>query len=118
MNSNELNGILSDLRAYLEREKVFIKNPFREQEVNRALEIINALFPNSVREIKNDPLQMGAVILTVDGNDIVVRGDEELALFAELTSLVDNFEIYATKGNQIHFAAVMQEVLVRIQQGK
>lgn len=118
MTDNELYEILAKLKAYLEAKKTFIQNPLKVNKVNRAIDIINELFPDSEREIKDDPLQMGAIILSVDSGDIVIRGERELALFAELTSLIDNFEIYPTKGNNLHFAAVMQEVFVRIQQGK
>lgn len=118
MSNTEFYEILAKLREYLESEKVFIKNPIRVREMNRALEIINELFPDSQKEIKDDPLQMGAVILTVDGGDIVIRGERELALFSELTSLIDNFEIYPTSRDNIHFAAVMQEVYLNISNKK
>ena len=118
LTNTEFHEILAKLREYLESEKVFIKNPIRVREMNRALEIINELFPDSQKEIKDDPLQMGAVILTVDGGDIVIRGERELALFSELTSLIDNFEIYPTSRDNIHFAAVMQEVYLNISNKK
>lgn len=118
LTNTEFYEILAKLREYLESEKVFIKNPIRVREMNRALEIINELFPDSQKEIKDDPLQMGAVILTVDGGDIVIRGERELALFSELTSLIDNFEIYPTSRDNIHFAAVMQEVYLNISNKK
>lgn len=118
MTNTEFHEILAKLREYLESEKVFIKNPMRVREMNRALEIINELFPDSQKAIKDDPLQMGAVILTVDGGDIIIRGERELSLFAELTSLIDNFEIYPTSRENIHFAAVMQEVYLNISNKK
>ena len=113
MSDKEFMSFLDELRAYLEKEKVFVQNPSRVQNVARVKEIINELFPNSAVEIKNDQLQTGAIVLSFDRNDIVVRGQRELELFAELASLVDNFEIYE-KQNKIHFAAVMQGVLIRI----
>ena len=118
LTNTEFHEILTKLREYIESEKVFIKNPIRVREMNRALEIINELFPDSQKEIKDDPLQMGAVILTVDGGDIVIRGERELALFSEVTSLIDNFEIYPTSRDNIHFAAVMQEVYLNISNKK
>lgn len=117
MTNTEFHEILAQLRDYLESEKVFIQNPMRVREMNRALEIINELFPDAQKGIKDDPLQMGAVILTVDAGDIVVRGERELSLFAELTDLVDNFEIYPTSRDSIHFAAVMQQVYLNIAKG-
>ena len=118
MTDKEFHEILDKLKVYLEAEKVFIKNPFKAREMHRAIEIINELFPDSQREIKEDPLQLGAVIFTVDSYDMVVRGERELALFAELMSLIDNFEVYAASKDSIHFAAVMQEVYLKITQGK
>lgn len=117
LTNKEFREFINGLREYLEKEKAFVQNPIRMQEVNRAMEIINELFPDCAREIKDDPLQMGAVILDVKGSSMVVRGERELALFAELTSLIDNFEVYP-EGENFHFAAVMREAFVRIQEGK
>ena len=117
MDSKEFNQFLDELKMYLEHEKVFIQNPFRLKEVNRAQEIIGILFPDAERAIDKYPLPIGSIVLSADADDLVVRGKEELALFAELTSLVDNFEVYA-KGNGIHFAAVMHEVFVRLKGNK
>ena len=117
MNDKEFYKILEQIRKYLEQEKSFVENPARMKDAARAVEIIDELFPNAVRGIKDDALQTGALVLSVDSNDMVVRGDEELEKFAELMDLIDNFEIYSTKGTQIHFAAVMQKVFI-LQKGK
>ena len=117
MFNSEFHSILDGLRKYLESEKVFIENPIRAREMARAMEIMTELFPNNPKRVEDDPLQMGAAILCVDGGDIVIRGERELALFAELCSLVDNFEIYPTSRDSIHFAAVMQQVYINIAKG-
>ena len=114
MDNREFYGILDGLRAYLESEKVFVTNPFRMAEVERAVDILVELFPEKEKYIKDDPLQMGALILCVDSFDFTVRGEYELALFAEFCSLVDNFEVYSTGVENVHFAAVMQGAYKRI----
>ena len=114
MTDNEFHSILARLREYLASEKVFIQNPTRVREMERAIEIIEELFPNNFKAIKDDPLQMGAVIFHVEGGDMVIRGERELSLFAELAQLLDNFEIYPTSRDSIRFAAVMQEVYINV----
>lgn len=115
--TNDFHSILAGLKEYLASEKVFIENPIRAREMARAMEILTELFPNDPKHVKDDPLQMGAAILCVDGIDMVIRGERELALFSELCSLVDNFEIYPTSKESIHFAAVMQQVYINIAKG-
>ena len=114
MDNKQFYGILDGLREYLETEKVFVANPFRMAEVERAVDILVELFPEQEKRIEDDPLQMGALILCVDSFDFSVRGEYDLVLFAELCSLVDNFEVYSTGNESVHFAAVMQGVYKRI----
>lgn len=114
MDDKELFGIIDQLSAYLESEKVFIKDPVRIDNVRRAMEILIELYPGVDKEIKDDPLQMGAVILCVEDSEIGARGENELLLFAELCSLVDNFSIYPTSEGKVHFGAVIQGVYKRI----
>lgn len=114
MDNREFRGFLDRLKEYLDKEKVFIENPFRMAEVERVMDILIELFPDQEKGIKDDPLQMGAVILYVEGTGIVARGEDELALFAELCSLVDNFEVYSTDSERVRFAAVMQGAYRRI----
>lgn len=114
IDDSEFYELLKQLREHINIEKVFIENPFRMAEVERAMSILGELFPKKEKFLKDDPLQMGAVILCVDSFDMCIRGEYELALFAELCSLVDNFEIYPTSCDSMHFAAVMQGAYKRI----
>lgn len=114
MSDNEFNSFLTSLREYLEAEKVFVKNPLRERDVDRAIEILDILFPDATRSVRGNHLQTGALVFSAESDDMVVRGEEELALFAEFTSLIDNFEVYAIKDNQIRFAAILRDAFVRI----
>lgn len=114
MNDNEMQAVFQKLKEYLDKEKVFIENPFKMQNVRRAVEILHELFPDIEINIENDPLQMGALIISFTAFDVLVRGAQELDLFAEFTTLVDNFEIYAVTRESVHFAAVIQQALIRI----
>ena len=118
MNDEQMDQLLTQLRKYLESEKVFIQNPFRAKEMERVVTIAHTLFPNGKIEIPNDPLQMGAGIVRITDMDMVLRGETKIKLFSELISLVDNVEVYATEENNICIAVVLQNVLIKIHQGK
>ena len=117
MDDKEFEGLMGELEQYLAQDKVFIKNPIRMQEFQRAREIASELFQDSQISIEDDPLQMGALILRIDGLDITIRGKREIALFCELISNADNFEIYAVE-DSVRFAILFNNVLVRMPQGK
>lgn len=110
----ELNIILDAIGKHLKREKVFVQNPARVKEVAHSLEIAKMLFPDHKTEIKDDPLQAGALILQIDCTDtidsMIVRGEREIELFNEMTAAMDNFEIYEIDGH-IRFAAVFNGAL-------
>ena len=89
-------------------------------EINRAREFYNAvdlakhLFPNAKIEIRDDPLQTGAMSLHMEHIDMVVRGEREINLFIQLIELADNFEVYPINDEEICFAAVFQGVNKRV----
>lgn len=114
MNDKKFDDIISQLGEYLKADKTFVQNPVRAAEFLRANEILSTLFPDSVREIKNDPLQMGAMILQMEGSDIILRGQGDMALFREFTEYADNFEIYATENGNVRLAAVFSGVYKRV----
>lgn len=114
MDDKEFEQIMQALQEYLKKEKTFIINPLRMQDFKRAVEIANELFPDHKTEIKDDPLQMGAEIIRIEGMDILIRGKSEINLFCEMISLADNFEIYSISENNIRFAAIFQNVLTKI----
>ena len=114
MNEKEfING----LYEYLESEKVFVKNKTRFTEIEHATEIANKLFADSKVILEDDPLQMGSIILKIEGFDIIIRGKREIELFQELIDKADNFEIYAA-GTDVKFAIMFHDALIRIKQGK
>ena len=114
MEDKELDAILEAFSAHLKREKVFVQNPVRIREINRALEIANELFPDHKTEINDDPLQTGALILSIECTDVdesmVLNDEREIDLFNEMVSAANNFELYKHNGN-IRFAAVFHGAL-------
>ena len=114
MDDKEFELIAQDLQQYLEHEKVFVKNPTRFAEVEAAYSIAKQLFADSDVSIADDPIQMGALILRIEGYDIVIRGQEEIELFSTLISKADNFEIYSLAEDKIKFALVFSGALTRL----
>ena len=111
MTDAEFNLILKKLGDYLAMEKTFVVNPFREPEFRHALYTAYELFPDAKIWIEDDPLQMGAMILKIESFDFDVT---EVNLFSAMIATADNFEIYPTDNGNVRFAAVFQNVLVRI----
>ena len=114
MTDKQMNMIFENLKEYLEKEKVFIENPVKMKEVHRAVEILHQLFPDTEVKVESDPLQMGALVVSFTSFDVLVRGLQDLELFAELTTLIDNFEIYSVDRETVHFAAVVRNALIHI----
>lgn len=114
MNDKEFDLFARRLLQHLEQQKVFVKNPERFAEVEQAYTIAQKLFASSTVTIKDDALQMGALVINIRGYDVTVRGQEEIALFSELISKADNFEIYPTTDEKICFALVFRNALTRI----
>lgn len=114
MADKEFNIILEAISNHLKREKVFVQNPERMKEVAHAYDIAKILFPNHKTEIKDDPLQTGALILQIDCTEIeasmVLNDEEEIALFNAMVSNASNFEFCEINGN-IRFAAVFNGAL-------
>jgi hypothetical protein len=107
--------LMDALQKYLEREKIFIQNPVRYAEVQRATEIAKELFKDYDIAIKDDPIQMGALILCIEGFDISISGEREIKLFTELISKANNFEIYPIGDERMKFSILFADVLARIE---
>jgi hypothetical protein len=114
MEDKEFLSLMEELNSYLEREKVFIKNSARFAEVQQATEIATKLFSDAKVTVEDDPLQMGALIVRIEGFDIIVRGKREIELFKKLISKADNFEIYSVASDKIRFAILFNDVLIRM----
>ncbi|MBQ3017401.1 MAG: hypothetical protein IJD89_00495 [Clostridia bacterium] len=114
MNDETFMGILKQLEKYLATEKKFIVNTFRETEFKKAIELACKLFPDAKIYTNDDPLQMGAMILCIEDYNISAAGETEINLFSDIIALADNFEFYSLSNGDVKFAAVFQNVLVRI----
>lgn len=108
---NDFNEIMHATEKYLNAQKVFIQNPKRIREIKNATEIAVKLFPDAVVSITEDPFQMGALILEIkDEQLLVVR---EIALFYDMIQNADNFDIFC-KGNELTISVLFNQALVRI----
>ena len=114
MDDKEFETLMQALSSHLEREKVFIKNPDRFDDVRLATEIAYELFPDATIAIDDDPLQLGALIVRIDLFDVTVRGTTEIERFAALISKANNFEIYPVGDERVRFALVFRDALFRL----
>ena len=110
MKDEILNKFAEDLEKYLKADKLFIQNPLRTKDLEMATEIACYLFPEAEIEIEDDPLHMGAMILTIKDFDIVVRDTDA---FATMISKASNFEIFYREEN-VEIAILFNDVLFRI----
>ena len=107
----EFKNFAAILTEYLETQKVFVQNPQRIQEVNASTEIACRLFPEAIIEIKDDPMQMGAVVLSIEDFELTVRETEE---FVALISKANNFEIYHCGDDMVRMEVLFRNALIRI----
>lgn len=114
--NNELIPFMSALDAYLEMPKAFMQNPERIKDVVAATETTKALFPDATIYIKNDPLQLGALILCIEDYDITVRGVTEMEAFNSITANASNFEIYSKGNDRVQMSVLFDHALIRIKQ--
>lgn len=110
----QFEQFLTELEAYLTQPKVFITNINRAREFYTAVDIAKKVFSGVTVEIKEDPLQTGAMIIHAEMPDIVMRGAREIKSFSGMIALADNFEIYPVNKENICFAAVFQGVNKKI----
>lgn len=115
LSNENFMDLMDELAKYLENEKVFIQNPARYAEVQRAAAIAKELFNEYDISIKDDPIQMGALILCINGFDITVQGKRSKELFKELISQANNFEIYPVGDDKVRFSILFANVLKRIE---
>ena len=108
---NDFDQIIHATEQYLNAQKVFIQNPQRIEEIRNATEIAVELFPDAVISIVEDPLQMGALILQIEDEQLLVV--REITRFFEMLQYADNFDIFC-KGNKISISVLFNKALVRI----
>ena len=84
-----------------------MQNPIVTWKMNQSAMNAKILFPDAEMEIKDDPLQMGSLFISIKVNDIVVR---ETNRFCAVIKDADNFEIYQN-GNDIIFTLGFNDAL-------
>ena len=98
------------LSEYLNSQKIFVQNPKRIAEVNSATEMACKMFPKANINLEDDPLQMGAIILTIEDCFITVR---EINQFIKLIGKASNFDIINT-GEDIKLSILFDNALIKI----
>lgn len=78
---------------YLKLPKTFMPVPDRVREVKKAYDIALKLFPEAKVELNLDPLQTGALVLSITGYDMTLNSKREIDLFYDMVYNADNFEI-------------------------
>ena len=114
MNDKNFKELLDKVNGYLEVPKYFTINPERIYDIDQAVTVAHKLFGDMKMSLEDDPLELGSLTICIKGFDIVVRGKDEIELFTALISNADNFEIYASKGNNIEFNILFNHALTRI----
>lgn len=111
MNDKNFMDFIERLERYLAANKVFTKNPERYAEVLTAANIAKELFQDETISIENDELQIGSLVLCVQGYDLTIRGEREIKLFTELISKADNFEVVPIGGDKIELAIMFDDAM-------
>lgn len=115
MTDKEFLDILMQLKHYLDSDKTFDINAPRKAEFEMAANLAHELFPEAKIQVKDDPLQMGAMILSVEDFDFDISGEQSIHRFANMTTKADNVEVYAAENGNVCIAMVFQNVLIRVQ---
>lgn len=114
ITDEQFMSLMRGLGEYIDSKKVFVKNPARLNDVEQAAQIAKQLFQDYEITIEDDPIQMGALCLCINGFDITIRGKEEIRLFQKLIAKADNFEIYPVGDERIKFAIMFNGALTRV----
>lgn len=112
MNEKEFMDFTRALGNYLKIPKTFIANDERMHDVENAVTIAKQLFKDMDISIREDPLQLGALFVCIQGFDIVISNKNEIALFIDLISKADNFEIYA-KEDDVSFSIMFGNAFIK-----
>ena len=98
------------LDEYLNSQKMFVQNPKRIAEVNAATEVACRIFPKADINLIDDPLQMGAVILTIEDCFMTVR---EVKKFIRIIDKANNFDIMCN-GETVKLSVLFANALIKI----
>ena len=110
MNDKEFIHFADALKEYLDAKKQFKINKERFTELQRMVDIAHTLFPNMRISIEDDPLQLGRLILSIKGYDIIINNEDKIKMFAELIFNADNFEICPLPDEELEFALMYNDI--------
>lgn len=104
MNDRDFKHIAKAIKEYLEADKISTINKARFAELQELAIIAQNLFPNMNIRFEDDPLQLGRIIMRIEGYDISVYEESGMRAFAELICTADNFEISAKGDEKVEIA--------------
>lgn len=114
MKDKEFIDFLQNIKKYHEAEKTFAENHARIEEVEHAANVAKELFDDAEVYIKQDPLQLGALIVCIESHDIVLRGLKGINLFHEIISKASNIEIYAMDNGNIRCSILFNDAFLLV----
>ena len=114
MTDDEFYAILNSLGEYLQSEKRFVTNPVRHAEFEQAVRNAREIFPEAKIEIRDDPLERGAMILHIEDFDLDICKGKQIDLFIDILHNAENCEFYTLPNGNTCIAIVYQGVLMRI----
>ena len=99
--------MLEKIGGWINVPKIKILNPERMAQLQERLEMLQRMLADeyieATIEIYPCPLDTGNIIIRMDMDDFVVRNIKK---FADILSVMSNFEIYPLRGNRIRFSMV------------
>lgn len=110
MKDKDFVNLMNDCKKYLDAEKSFKPNPNQLVNVQRMANIAKSLFPNAKVELKDDPLQLGSIILSIKDYGLDITGEEEIRMFAELIFNAANFEIYSREQEVVSIDLIYDDI--------
>ena len=108
MGAEELYEMRKKLTAHLKERGESEVAPERRLEFERTLEAVRDYMPSAQIEVRDDPLQLGALIVKIEGYGFEVNGLEGVRIFSRLVETAGNFEIYPVDADRIGLAIVLQ----------
>jgi hypothetical protein len=102
------------IKEYITAEKTFAENHARIKEVEHAANVAKELFDDAEVYIKQDPLQLGALIVCIESHDIVLRGLKGINLFHEIISKASNLEVYAMDDGNIRCSILFNDAFILV----
>ena len=113
MNEIIPQQLFDELKRYLSTPKSFVPDPLRIADVMCSVTLAHELFCHAKVEVRDDPLQMGALIVRIEDNNIEAVGSHEINQFYQLIRCADNVEIYPVDHETVSCSLVFQGAFIR-----